>query len=220
MASGTQDLDWFVRESLAKGAGRQDIETALSSAGWPKAQATKALDAYADLPFRVPVPRPRPYLSAREAFLYLLLFATLYLSAWQLGSLLFNLVDHAFPDAVLDGYRTSRLGDSMRWSIASLLIAFPVFAWVARLLAGEVACDPAGRLSLVRRWLTYLTLFIAAAVLIGDMTVLVYNVLGGDLTLRFGLKVLVVAVIAGAIFGWYLTDLRREETPSHQETQS
>ena len=38
----------------------------------------------------VPVPRPRPYLSPREAFLYLLMFATLYLSAWHLGSLVFD----------------------------------------------------------------------------------------------------------------------------------
>jgi hypothetical protein len=31
------------------------------------------------------------------------------------------------------------------------------------------------------------------------------------LTIRFVLKVLVAAVIAGAIFGYYLLDLRREE---------
>ena len=66
-------------------------------------------------------------------------------------------------------------------------------------------------MSAVRRWLTYLTLFVAAAVLVGDMIALVYNLLGGELTLRFVLKVLVAAVIAGTIFGYYLMDLRREE---------
>ncbi|MNC98380.1 hypothetical protein D3C83_163200 [compost metagenome] len=63
----------------------------------------------------------------------------------------------------------------------------------------------------MRRWLTYLTLFLAAAVLIGDMITLVYNALGGEITIRFALKVLVAAVISGAIFGFYLRDLRREE---------
>ena len=63
----------------------------------------------------------------------------------------------------------------------------------------------------MRRWLTYLTLFLAAVVLVGDMITLVYNVLGGELTVRFVLKVLVAALIAGSIFGWYLVDLRREE---------
>ena len=56
-----------------------------------------------------------------------------------------------------------------------------------------------------------MTLVIAAGALIGDTTTLVYNLLGGELTLRFVLKVLVVAFIAGGIFGYYLWDLRREE---------
>jgi uncharacterized membrane protein YpjA len=35
--------------------------------------------------------------------------------------------------------------------------------------------------------------------------------LGGELTTRFILKVLVAAVIAGTVFGYYLRDLRRDE---------
>src|SRR5690606_39375607 len=61
-------------------------------------------------------------------------------------------------------------------------------------------------------WLTYLTLFIAASVLVGDLVALVYNVLGGEASLRFVLKVAVVGMIAGAVFGYYLSDLRRDET--------
>lgn len=210
MAVATQNLELFVREALAGGATRGEIEAVLADAGWPPEQVGSALDAYADIRFAVPVPRPRPYLSAREAFLYLLLFATLYLTAWHLGSLLFDLIDHAFPDPADPGY----LGDpgaSMRWSVATLLIAFPVFAFVARHLARDLARHPAKRLSAVRRWLTYLTLFLAAGVLIGDMVVLVNNLLGGGTSARFLLKVLVVAVIAGAVFGYYLHDLRGEE---------
>ena len=40
---------------------------------------------------------------------------------------------------------------------------------------------------------------------------LVYRLLGGELSLRFVLKVLVVGVIAGGVFGYYLGELRREE---------
>jgi hypothetical protein len=63
----------------------------------------------------------------------------------------------------------------------------------------------------VRRWLTYLTLFVAAVVLIVDLITLVDNVLGGEVTVRFVLKVLVAGLIAGTIFGYYLWDLRRDE---------
>ena len=53
------------------------------------------------------------------------------------------------------------------------------------------------RTSKVRRWLTYLTLFASACALIGDVTTLVYNALGGELTIRFVLKVTVDSLPAG-----------------------
>lgn len=211
MASATQDLDFFVREALAKGETREAIDSALTTAGWPQEQIRSALNVYADVGFPVPVPKPRPYLSAREAFLYLTLFTTLYLSAYHLGSLLFRLIEQAWPDPADNEFMLMQLDSSMRWSTASVIIAFPVFLFLARYLGKELARSPAKRLSAVRRWLTYLTLFVAAVVLIVDMTTLVNNALGGELTLRFLLKVAVAAIIAGTIFGYYLWDLRSEE---------
>jgi hypothetical protein len=211
MAAATQELERFVREALASGASRQQLEMVLAAAGWTPDQVRGALAAWADVAFPVPVPRPRAQLSAREAFLYLLLFSTLYLTAWHLGSLLFDLVNHALPDPADAQFRAGNLGPSMRWSIATLAVAFPVFAFLARHIGMELARHPEKRLSPVRRWLTYLTLFIAAGALIGDLIVLVYNVLGGEASLRFLLKVGVVGAIAGTIFGYYLVDLRREE---------
>ena len=213
MAAATQYLELFVRDALLKGATRDSIEAALIAAGWTPEQTHDALNAYSEVEFLVPVPKPRPYLSAREAFLYLLLFATLYLSAYHLGSLLFDFINLLFPDAI-NPDNARNLTQSMRWSVASLVIAFPVFLFVARHLGNDLARNPVKRLSAVRRWLTYLTLFVAAAVLIGDLITLVYSLLGGELSVRFVLKVVVVGLIAGTIFGYYLRDLRREEKES------
>jgi hypothetical protein len=209
MASGTQELEFFTRDALLRGVDRESVKKVMLEAGWTSEQARAALDAYADVPFPVPVPRPRPYLSAREAFLYLLLFTTLYLTCYNLGSLVFDLINRAYPDPADRTYRL--LGDSMRWSIAYLVIAFPVFLFLAQYIGKDVAKHPVKRLSPVRRWLTYLTLFIAAGALIGDLTTLAYNMLAGELTVRLTLKVLTVLLIAGAVFGYYLTDLRKEE---------
>jgi hypothetical protein len=210
MASGRQELESFARESLMRGIPRDELQKALAAAGWTPDQVKDGLSAFADVDFPIPVPRPRPYLSAREAFLYLVLFSTLYLSAYHLGSLFFDFINRAFPDPTARYYEMS-IPDRMRWSISSLIIAFPTFLFVSRHIGRELTRNPVKRLSAIRRWLTYLTLFVTAGVLIGDLITLVYNVLGGELTIRFFLKVLTVATISGTIFGYYLWDLRLEE---------
>ena len=211
MASASPELEVFVRDALMRGHSRQQVSSALLAAGWNEQQISGVLDGWADVDFPLPVPRPRASLSAREAFAYLVLFSTLYFFAWNLGSLLFQLIQYALPDPADPDWQLMRLSGGIRWAISALVIAFPVFVFAAHRVSRDVDKHPIKRLSPVRRWLTYLTLFVAATVLIGDLTALVYNLLSGDLSLRFLLKVLVVAVIAGTVFGYYLWDLRQEE---------
>lgn len=209
MAVDTELIE-FVKEGLQRGIPRDQIDGALRRAGWDRERVTGAVGRFADVEFAIPVPRPMAYTTPREAFLYVLMFATLYLSAYHLGSVVFSLIDQAFPDAAsrqLAGYASV----SLRWSVASLVVTFPVFLYVAWVIGREIAADLTKRASRVRRQLTYLTLLIASAFLIGDVTTLIYNFLGGELTVRFGLKVLTVAIIAGTGFGYYLRELRRDE---------
>lgn len=210
MADGSAALERFIEQALAAGQSRQAITGALLAAGWDRRQVEDVLARWAEVDFPLPVPRPRASLSAREAFEYLVLFTTLHLSAWHLGHLWFAMVNQLFPDPVGFGARLD--SSSARWSVATLLICWPVFTWLSSRIARATERQPIKRLSPVRRWLTYLTLFITAAVLIGDLTALVQHVLAGELGIRFLLKVLAVGVIAGTGFGWYLYDLRREET--------
>jgi hypothetical protein len=210
--AGNEELLSFVKEAMGRGLPRSQIEAALLKAGWGEDQVRNALDAFADIEFPIPVPRPRPYLSARDAFLYLVLFTTLYISAYNLGHLIFQFINHAFPSPTAPRALATYSRLAIRWSVSALIIAFPIFLYLSRVLHRAVARDPGKRGSKVRKWLTYVTLFIAACILIGDLTTLVYNVLGGELTLRFILKVLTVGAIAGTIFGYYLWDLRKDES--------
>ena len=205
------ELQGFIGDGLTRGLSRAEIERVLLEAGWPPEQVRNALGGFAKIEFPIPVPRPKPYLSAREAFLYLVLFSTLYVSAFSLGRLLFQFINQAFPDPAAPAAVVAAVRQAIRWSISSLVVAFPVFLYVAWLTGRETRRDPNKRASKVRRWLTYLTLFVAAGVLVGDVTSLVYSLLGGELTARFVLKVSTIAVIAGAVFGYYLRDLRLEE---------
>jgi len=207
-----EELLNFVRNALAHGLSRAEIEDALLKAGWRTDQVQSALGAFAQVDeFPIPVPKPKPYLSAREAFMYLVLFTTLYLTTFNLGRLIFQFINLGFPDAAeFIGYGESAR-QAIRFSVASLIIAFPIFLYLSLLIGRAIRRDPSKRASKVRKWLTYMTLFVAAGVIIGDLTALVYSFLGGELSPRFALKVVTVGVIAGGIFGYYLWDLRQEE---------
>ena len=93
-----EELTRFIREALNRGLPRDEIRGALDQADWSDEEVQAALRSFAAVDFPIAVPRPRPSLSAREAFQYLVLFGTLYLSAYSLGSLLFQFINLAFPD--------------------------------------------------------------------------------------------------------------------------
>lgn len=206
------DLQLFVREALAKGIERPRIEEALRQAGWSGEEIRGALQNYATVPFPVPVPQRVHYVSAREAFLYLVLFMTLAISAISLGTIVFQLINLWLPDPLYayEGY-TTYVQETLRNGLSALIIAFPVFLYVSRLLLKAIMQNPDLRLSRPRTAITYLALFFASAVIIGSLITLVSNVLGGELTMRFVFKVLTVLAISGSIFGYYLTDLKRAE---------
>lgn len=205
------DLDRFVRDTLGRGLERERIRGALLQAGWPSEEIEAALAQWADLGLPIPVPRRRPYLSAREAFLYLVMFVTLYITAFDVGALLFQAVERWVPDPGRGANYDRYSPEQVRTAVAGVLIAFPIFLALARAIGREIGREPEKRASRIRKWLTYLTLFVAAIVLIGDLTWLVAKLLGGELPPRFLLKTIVVFAIAATVFGHYLADLRREE---------
>jgi hypothetical protein len=203
-------LTAFVEAALQAGASKDDARKALEEAGWSRDQIADGLSAYSDATFVIPVPRPKAQLSARDAFWYLLMFGTLYTSAFYLGHLLFLFINSAFPDD-LARENVRFVERAIRWDTASLIVSFPIFLLASVRIAREIRGDPARRNSAVRKWLTYVTLLIAAAVLLTDSIALVSNLLGGELTLRFALKVLVVALIAGSGFGYYMWSMRMDD---------
>ena len=127
-----RNLATFIEHAIRAGSNKEQVEQALTAAGWPKEQIADGLRSFADVDFIVPVPTPKPQLLARDAFLYLVMF-------------------------------------------------------------------------------TYLTLFIAACVITGVFVAVVYTLLSGGLSTPFLLKMLVVGVISGAVFGYYLWAIREDD---------
>lgn len=205
------ELSEFVRRALERGHGKAEIETKLREAGWARDEVADSVAAYADVEFPIAVPRPRPYLSAGEAFVYLVLFGTLYASAVAWVHLLFEFVNRGFPDPRDLNPSWQSAEQAMRWAMATLTIAFPVFLVLSRRTYREVRENPEKRRSKVRKWLTYLTLSIAAGAVLCDVTTLVYFLFEGELTTRFVLKFLVVLGVAGGALGFYLWHIRQDD---------
>jgi len=204
------ELVEFTRRALAKGVERKEIADTLQRVGWAEYDVKAAMDSFADVAFPVPVPRPKPYLSAREVFVYLILFAALYAAVANIGSLIFELIDRSFPDPLSKTYIQLSNG-TIRWNISWIIITFPIFIFTFARVTRAVAKDPTKCASRPRKWLTYLTLFVAGAFLVGDAATLVYNLLGGEVTIRFALKVATIAIIAGGIFTYFVSDMRKDE---------
>ena len=204
-----EELRQFIKESLERGQDRDAIRNVLLQAGWQERDVHTGMAAFADVDFPVAVPRPRPYLHAREAFLYLVSFISLYVFAFSLGAVFFGLVDYHFSSSI---YRYDPGPSAAQTTaLAAIIVAFPLYLFLMRRLAAAVAADPERRQSLIRRWLTYLTLVVGAAVILGDVIALLARLLAGDPTTGFVLKVLAVLVITGPIFGYYLWDMRQAE---------
>lgn len=190
----------FVKSALALGESRSRIAEVLKKAGWPDDQIDGALGAFADVEFPAPVPKPKAYGSAREAFLLIVYFSLLGMVATQVGGLAFAWIDRFFADDLTrDGYASQWASSGMRWSIASLLVGYPIFLFLGWRLAAKKRRDPDRRRSRVRAWLTYVTLIFAAGALIGDLVAVVYQFLEGGLSTRFAAKAGVVGVISATI---------------------
>lgn len=151
--------------------------------------------------------------SPRDVLMHLLLIGLLYVATFNFIRLVFTFIETAFPDP-LNTYYDPR--GAMRWPLAILLILFPVFLWISRFLIRDLAAHPEKTDLKIRRWLLYITLFLTAALIIGDLVALVFNFLNGDLTPQFILKIVTVLVVAVAIFYHYLYELRRKPTEFSQ----
>ncbi|TSC78606.1 MAG: hypothetical protein G01um101425_1008 [Candidatus Peregrinibacteria bacterium Gr01-1014_25] len=196
----------FITHARGKGMDHATIRLLLLSAGWKEKDIAEALAAEG---LSMPVPVPPDRGGAREAFFHLLTFASLYVTLVSLTILFFTYINRLFPDLAFEG-RTLVPDDfsGIRWSLAATIVTFPLFLFLSRLLLREMRDHPERAWSAIRRWLTYLTLFITALALIGDGVTLLFYLLEGELTARFLLKVGVVFLLAGLTFIYYFLALR------------
>jgi hypothetical protein len=214
------ELTNFMEAAKAKGISDEFLTALLTNQGWPKDEVFAALGGYWERAAGVAVPqRAGRGESSRDAFLYLLSFATLATWACALGSMLFQFIEYWFPDPVVS-LHVNNLRSVVTWQMASIAVAFPIFLLVMRTILTEARNQPERLQSGVRKWLTYIALLLTAGGLIGDLICFLDYFLKGELTVRFLLKALVVLLICAAIFLYYLASLGWDKQSDLARAQS
>jgi len=204
------ELAEFVAAAKRRGASDHALMGLLRQRGWSEKAVYDALAAHYEIETGLAVPAPRATSeSAREAFLYLLSFATLATWTCALGSLLFTIIDRAFPDSVAVQTYGYYPDYNISGEMAAILVAFPIYLLAMRFILRATGTVPETLESRVRAWLTWLALFLTAGIVVGDLITFLAYFLRGELSVRFTLKVLVVLILAGSVFSYYLSSLRR-----------
>lgn len=156
---------------------------------------------------------PKQKTEPKDVFLHLLAIVTLYMSAGSFTALIFQYIGVLLPDPLeFNQYALTSAYSSIRFSIASLIVVFPLYLWTSWFLNKTYLKNPSKRNLRIRKWLIYFTLFVAALIIAGDLIALINNLLSGELTTRFLLKVLTVLFVAGSVFGYYFWDLKKHKT--------
>ena len=152
-------------------------------------------------------------IGAKEFFLQIGAMVALYAGAIALLNLLFTVINYAFPQ--VDQYRgySYYYSNPISFPVATLIIVFPLFLFLSWVIQKSYETNPSLRENALRKWLVYITLFIAGIAVVGDLITLIYQFLDGqELTIGFLLKVLSVLVVAGGVFSYYLSDLKNKLT--------
>lgn len=144
----------------------------------------------------------------RDFFMYLGVIGTLYISVASIIALWFRIIDSWFADPLkyIDPYST---GISL--AIAALIVIFPVFIGISWMIHKDEKKNEEKKEIGVRKWLIFLTLFIAGLTILIDLIVLLNTFLSGEeITGSFLAKVFVILVVIGGVFAYYFYKLRTD----------
>lgn len=153
---------------------------------------------------------PQAKSSAKDVFSYLLVIAMLYAGVISFTAILWQYINVKFPDPI-EFYYTGAV-EIMRNAMAALVVVWPVYILMSWVIGRDIRREHTKRDVWIRKWLLYLTVFIAAITIIVDLVTLMNQFLGGELTTRVGLKVLATLIVAAAVLGYYFWELRRDPT--------
>ena len=132
----------------------------------------------------------------------------LYVSLGFFTALLFSLINLYFPDPAQSYWEIERAAETIRFTIAMVIVFFPTYIVLTRVVQKTRRTETDGAYLNLTKWLIYLSLLAAGAVLLGDLVSVIYTFLNGEVTVRFLLKVAAILFFFGLAFFYYLKDVQ------------
>lgn len=142
----------------------------------------------------------------KDFFVHLGATVALYIAAGAIINLAFSIINYLNPD-VLAGYFSP---SSIVWPVSMLVVLVPILYILEWLVNRDTAHMPEKRDIWIRRWRIYLTLFLAVALIGGDLIALINTYLNGEITGRFIWKVIAIIVVAGVVGKYYFFSIINE----------
>ncbi len=212
----TQALSEYALGRIRAGIAKAELKEELLAVGWTEDEIEAAYrSGVVALGAPVPSEGNRATLSRKASTVDVVInffsFILLGIIATALGTLYFQIINKYFPDALdsMNWYMAASISSTIHYSIAALLIGFPLYYFAMRLWFRKFREDEGRMESKLSKWLTYLVLLVTAVTIVGDLITVVFTLLQGEVTVRFFLKALTILAIAGAIFGFYYLERRK-----------
>lgn len=148
------------------------------------------------------------HVTPKDFFLWAGAMVAFYTSVVAFINLIFEYVNYLYPDP-LGNYYVDPYQSGISSFMAMVIVAFPIYFALMRVIRREIIADSSRQDIWVRRWALVLTLFVAGATIAGTLIVLLTTFLSGEeLTARFLLKILTVLVVAVAGFTHFFADMK------------
>lgn len=132
---------------------------------------------------------------------------TLYISISSFLILVFGLINILFPDQVDVYYDVSSNQEGMRYAIASLIVFFPAYILLTRLV-NQARRQADNLYHTLTKWVIYLSLLIGGLILLGDLVAVILTYLNGEITVRFLLKAAALFLTISAALWYYAKDVK------------
>lgn len=150
--------------------------------------------------------------TAKDIFVYLGIFITLIVSVYNIIQIVFSAIDIKWKDLSTIVYNYDIYNNDVRFAVASLLVLYPLYVLFSWMAAKDIMFHPAKKELRVRKAFIYSALFVTACTLIGTLISTIYTFLGGDLSIRFGLKAVFIILLSAVIGGYYYYIIKRDYT--------